>query len=66
MVFQNNVEWGVLESSTEVKPIYIQKDQLIGQDYGRVEGITKEGVLVKQWQKDEKERVWKSSQVVIH
>ena len=66
VVFQNNDEWGVVENSKEVKPIYIQKGQLIGQDYGRVEGITKEGVLVKQWQKDEKERVWKSSQAVIH
>ena len=66
VVFQNNDEWGVVENSKEVKPMYIQKGQLIGQDYGRVEGITKEGILVKQWQKDEKERVWKSSQAVIH
>ena len=66
VVLQNNDEWGVVENSKEVKPMYIQKNQLIGQDYGRVEGITKEGILVKQWHKDEKERVWKSSQAVIH
>lgn len=66
VVFQNNDEWGVVENSKEPKPIYIQKNQLVGQDYGKVEGITKEGVLVKEWHKDEKERVWKSSQVVIH
>ncbi|MFT4693444.1 MAG: type IV pilus assembly protein PilP [Francisella sp.] len=66
VVFQNADEWGVVESSTAAKPIYIQKGQFIGQDYGRIEGITKAGVLVKQWQKDEKERVWKSSQAVIH
>ena len=66
VVFQNNDEWGVVESSRESKPIYVQKDQLIGQDYGKIEGVTKDGVLVKEWHKDEKERVWKSSQEVIH
>ncbi len=57
VVLQNDDQWGVVENSKEVKPIYIQKNQLVGQDYGRVEAITKEGILVKQWQKDEKERV---------
>ena len=65
-IFQNNDEWGVIENTKELKPIYIQKGQLIGQNYGKVEGVTKEGVLVKQWKKNEKERVWKSSEAVIH
>lgn len=66
MVLQNNSKWGVIENSAEAKPIYIRKNQLIGQNYGKVENITKEGVFIKEWQKNKKERTWESSQVVIH
>ena len=66
VVFQNGDEWGVVENSKEVKPMYVQKNQLIGEDYGKIESITKDGILVKLWKKDEKERVWKSLQVVVH
>jgi len=66
VVFQNDDEWGVVETSRDAKPIYLQKDQFIGRDYGRIDGITKDGILVKEWHKDEQERTWKSSQAVIH
>lgn len=64
-VKQNTNDWGVVENSREPKPIYLKEGQLIGQSYGQIAGVTKEGILVKEWQKDNNQRVWKETQAVI-
>ncbi|KEI35914.1 pilus assembly protein PilP [Allofrancisella frigidaquae] len=67
MVYQDKNIWGVVENTREpAKPIYIKKGELIGPDYGEVEDITKEGVLISQWYQDMQNRVWKKTQIVIH
>lgn len=65
-VSQNNQKWGVVENSMETKPIYIKEGQLIGQNYGKVENITKEGIVVDEWKKNEQQRVWQKTPVTIH
>ncbi|MGX9893906.1 pilus assembly protein PilP [Francisella orientalis] len=65
-VSQNNQIWGVVEKSMETKPIYVKEGELIGQNYGKVESITKEGIVVDEWKKDDQKRVWQKAQVVIH
>ncbi|AJI52357.1 pilus assembly protein PilP [Francisella philomiragia] len=65
-VSQNNQRWGVVESSMETKPIYVKEGELIGQNYGKVETITKEGIVVDEWKKDDQKRVWQKTPVVIH
>lgn len=65
-VYQNNQKWGVVENPQEKKPIYLKQGELIGQNYGQIENITKEGILVSEWKKDTNKRVWEKTQVVIH
>ncbi|GMN88539.1 pilus assembly protein PilP [Francisella sciaenopsi] len=66
MVSQNNEIWGIIESSVDAKPVYVEKGELIGQNYGKVENITKEGIVVGEWKKNEQKRVWEKTPVVIH
>ncbi|MEY8767948.1 pilus assembly protein PilP [Francisella philomiragia] len=65
-VSQNNQKWGVVENSMENKPIYIKEGELIGQNYGKVENITKEGIVVDEWKKNDQKRVWQKTPVTIH
>lgn len=65
LVKQSSNNWGVVENSLEPKPIYLKEGELIGQNYGQISGVTKEGILVNEWMKDEKQRVWKKTQAVI-
>ncbi|MBK2258494.1 pilus assembly protein PilP [Francisella philomiragia] len=66
IVSQNNQKWGVVENSMENKPIYIKEGELIGQNYGKVENITKEGIVVDEWKKNDQKRVWQKTPVTIH
>ncbi|WP_150467455.1 pilus assembly protein PilP [Francisella sp. SYW-9] len=65
-VYQNNQKWGVVENPQEKKPIYIKPGELIGNNYGQVDNVTKEGIVVSEWKKNTSKRVWEKSQVVIH
>ncbi|AJC49560.1 pilus assembly protein PilP [Allofrancisella guangzhouensis] len=67
MVYQDKNIWGVVENTREpAKPLYIKKGELIGPDYGEVDDITKDGILVSQWHKDTQNRIWEKKQMVIH
>ncbi|AEI36161.1 MULTISPECIES: pilus assembly protein PilP [Francisella] len=66
VVLQNKQKWGVIESSMETKPIYVKQGELIGQNYGKVKDITKEGIVVDEWKKNNEKRVWQKTPVVIH
>lgn len=63
-VSQNNQKWGVVENSMENKPIYIKEGELIGQNYGKVENITKEGIVVDEWKKMIKREFGKKLQLL--
>lgn len=65
-VYQNDQKWGIVENPQEKKPIYIKKGELIGRSYGKVENVTKEGILVSEWKKNTSKRVWEKTQVIIH
>ncbi|GAB4223899.1 MAG: pilus assembly protein PilP [Francisella sp.] len=62
---QNNKQWGIVENLIEGKPMYIKKGDLVGFDYGRVEDITKKGIVVKEWKKNENKRVWEKVENII-
>ncbi|APC91817.1 MULTISPECIES: pilus assembly protein PilP [Francisella] len=66
VVYQNNQKWGIVESSLENKPMYLKKGELIGQNYGKVENVTKEGIVVDEWKKNDQKRIWEKIQAVIH
>ncbi|MED7788938.1 pilus assembly protein PilP [Francisella sp. 19X1-34] len=65
-VYQNNQKWGVVETPQEKKPIYLKQGELIGKNYGQVDNVTKEGIVVSEWKKNTSKRVWEKTQVVIH
>ncbi|QIW10055.1 pilus assembly protein PilP [Francisella sp. LA112445] len=65
-VYQNNQKWGVVENPQEKQPIYIKPGELIGNSYGQVYNVTKEGIVVSEWKKNTNKRVWEKTQVVIH
>ncbi|API86853.1 pilus assembly protein PilP [Francisella uliginis] len=66
VVYQNDQKWGVVENPQEKKPIYLKAGELIGRNYGQIENVTKEGILVGEWKKNTSKRVWEKTQVVIH
>lgn len=66
IVYQNNQRWGVTENAMEKLPLYIKEGDLIGRNYGRVTGVTKEGILVSEWKKNTQRRVWEQTQTTIH
>ncbi|AJI72392.1 hypothetical protein FTDG_00715 [Francisella tularensis subsp. novicida GA99-3548] len=66
VVYQNNQKWGVVENSMENKPMYLKKGELVGQSYGQVEDVTKEGIVIDEWKKDDLKRIWEKIQTVIH
>lgn len=66
VVFQNKQSWGVVESKHEPHPLYLQPGTLIGENYGKISAVSKEGITVDEWKKDTVAREWKKTQAVIH
>ncbi|MFV9925353.1 MAG: pilus assembly protein PilP [Francisella endosymbiont of Hyalomma scupense] len=66
VVYQNKQKWGIVESLMENKPMYIKKGELIGQNYGQIEDVIKEGIVVDEWKKNNQKRIWEKIQTVIH
>ena len=65
VINQGNSQWAIIESSQENLLLYAKKGQLIGQNYGRIDTINTDEMIVSQWKKDEKTGVWKNLQVNI-
>ena len=66
VVYQNKQKWGIVESSMENKLMYIKKGELVGQNYSQIEDVTKEGIVVDEWKKNNQKRIWEKIQTVIH
>lgn len=66
VVYQNKQKWGIVESLMENKPMYIKKGEIVGQNYGQIEDVTKEGIVVDEWKKNNQKRIWEKIQTVIH
>lgn len=66
VVYQNKQKWGIVESLMENKSMYIKKGELVGQNYGQIEDVTKEGIVVDEWKKNNQKRIWEKIQTVIY
>ena len=66
IVYQNNLRWGVVKVPQEIKLLYIRVGQLVGKKYGKITGITKEGISVDEWVFNVKDRTCDKVTVVIH
>lgn len=56
----------MLKTQWKNKPMYLKKGELVGQNYGQVEDVTKEGIVIDEWKKNDLKRVWEKIQTVIH
>ena len=64
-VFQDDEEWAIIVLPDMVAPVYIREGDVIGDNYGTVTKVTKDGMIVSEWKKDPATNAWSKVETLV-